>query len=80
MISVWVVLSFGRFLFWKNLNLFALKIPSLAAKWIFHNNYILRILSYCILYKSKKLYYIQCGDASHDIFKGDTEISYIETP
>ena len=23
---------------------------------------------------------IQCGDASHDSFKGDTEISYIETP
>ena len=25
-------------------------------------------------------YAIQCGDASHDSFKGDTEISYIETP
>ena len=28
----------------------------------------------------KKANYIQCGDASHDSFKGDTEISYIETP
>ena len=27
-----------------------------------------------------KIYDIQCGDASHDSFKGDTEISYIETP
>ena len=25
-------------------------------------------------------FFIQCGDASHDSFKGDTEISYIETP
>ena len=24
--------------------------------------------------------YVQCGDASHHIFKGSTEISYIETP
>ena len=23
---------------------------------------------------------VQCGDASHDSFKGDTEMSYIETP
>ena len=23
---------------------------------------------------------VQCGDASHDSFKGDTEISYIKTP
>ena len=29
---------------------------------------------------AKILRYVQCGDASRDSFKGDTEISYIETP
>ena len=28
----------------------------------------------------KDIFCIQRCDASHDIFKGDTEISYIETP
>ena len=32
------------------------------------------------IYQNTKILYIQRCDASHDIFKGDTEISYIETP
>ena len=33
-----------------------------------------------LLHMLKPYIIIQCGDASHDSFKGDAEISYIETP
>ena len=39
-----------------------------------------KVIKIPVLKVNFKNKYIQCGDASHDNFKGDTEISYIETP